>query len=410
MSFDPARIAAVLNALWESDGGWIMLGAAVFTVLLVLVAVVVIVRSRQRDRWVSGLTALVVLAWTSEGLWEVARHTLGLPIGFAIMTFFVFEAMMVSSAMQAERHRRRHGTPGPAGQYVWVLASLTALVVALNAATLVEAVLRFALPLAAAGLWWVGVTAERDSDDDEVRQRRAEAAARREAEWAITPTVVLVWLGLKRPGAVDVTAGERERRIRKMVKAADRYATAEPSSRTARRALRKLRKLARLAAAKDVAEVAARVARTTGIVDLVLPATNAATAPVDAATLAAAWPASPDTDGRDDEPEMAARSGRRGRPTRAVKGGQKRPPHGHDRVAMAADIVAERPDISGGELAERFGLKPRSGRRLKTDAEQFLAALGRWPVAGHNAAMTAANSNGHSVAAVAATTAGGDRS
>lgn len=409
MSFDPARIAAVFNAWWESHGGWIMLGAALFTVLLVVVAVVVIFRSDQRDRWVSGLTALVVLAWTSEGLWEVARHTLGLPIGFAVMTFFVFEAMMVSSAMQAERHRRRHGTPGPAGQYVWVLASLTALVVALNAATLVEAVLRFALPLAAAGLWWVGVTAERDSDDDEVRRRRAEAQARREAEWAITPTVVLVWLKFKRAGVVDVTAGEKERRIRKMVKAADRYATAGPDSRAGRRAGVKLRKLARLAAATDVAEVAARVARTTGIVDLVLPPAAADAAAVNAAILAAGWPASSDSDDRDGEAGMAAHTGRRGRPNRAAKGGQKRPPRGQDRVAMAADIVAERPDISGGELAERFGLKPRSGRRLKTDAEQFLAALGQWPPAGHDAAVTAANSNGHGVATDADTTAGGDR-
>jgi hypothetical protein len=53
-----------------------------------------------------------------------------------------------------------------------VLASTTATVVALNAETLVEALLRFTLPLAAAGLWWVGITAERDDDPDEAKQLR----------------------------------------------------------------------------------------------------------------------------------------------------------------------------------------------------------------------------------------------
>jgi hypothetical protein len=381
---------------WAAYGPVVLTVAAVATVGLVIVAVVAIVRSEQRDRWVSGVTALVVLAWTSEGLWEVARQALGLPVAFAIMTFFVFEAMMVSSAMQAERHRARHGTPGPAGQYVWVLAGVTALIVALNAATLVEAVLRFALPLAAAGLWWVGVTAERDSDTAEVRQRRAEAAARREATWAITPNTALVWLKLKRPGVVDVTAGERERRIQRMVKAADRYATAPAGSRTARRAAAKLRKLARRATARDVTEVAARVARTTGIVELVVPDMTAVTPPVDAAILSASWPAieavtTGEMTAREaamDTPDEAVMTGHRGRRQRSNRAAKTARQRGHDRVQMAADIVATRPDISGAELAERLGLKDRQGRRLKTLAEQRLTALGR-PANGHVPDMTA---------------------
>jgi hypothetical protein len=201
MSVDVARVSEQVNVFWDEYGHAVIFGSGLLLLALVAVLVVKLIRSPQRDRWVAGLTALVVLAWTSEGLWEVAYFTLGLPLAFSIMTFFVYEAMMLTSALQAEQHRRRRGTPGPAGRYVWVLAFITASIVALNAATLVEAALRFTLPLAAAGLWWVSITAERDDEPAEVRARRRAEAARHEATWAITPRTVLVALGVMRPGA-----------------------------------------------------------------------------------------------------------------------------------------------------------------------------------------------------------------
>jgi hypothetical protein len=217
---DLGRIGEQVSAVWDDYGYPLVAGVGVLVVVVVVTAVVKVARSRQRDRAVGGLTAVVVLAWTSEGLWEVARFTLGLPLGFAVMTFFVYEAMMLTCALQAERHRKRHPSPGPAGRYVWVLASITATVVALNAETLVEALLRFTLPLAAAGLWWVGITAERDDDPGEVKQLRAAERARREAIWAISWRRLLVAVGVMRPGAQTLTEAERERRIRQMVTAA----------------------------------------------------------------------------------------------------------------------------------------------------------------------------------------------
>jgi hypothetical protein len=157
---------------------------------------------------------------------------------------------------------------------VWVLAGITATVVALNAASLVEALLRFTLPLAAAGLWWVGITAERADDPDEVKQLRVAEHARREAIWAISWRRLLVAVGLMRPGAQTLSDAERERRIRQMVTAADQLHAASPGSRRAARALQRLRKLARLASANDIATVRARVARTTRIAELVMPAAD----------------------------------------------------------------------------------------------------------------------------------------
>lgn len=276
MSFDINRITGIVNTFWGDYGYALVVGGGVLVVAIVVTAVVKVARSPQRDRAVGGLTALVVLAWTSEGLWEVARFTLGLPLGFAAMTFFVYEAMMLTCALQAERHRKRHPVPGPAGRYVWVLASTTATVVALNASSLVEALLRFTLPLAAAGLWWVGITAERDDDPDEVKQLREAERKRREAIWAISWRRLLVSVGVMRPGAQTLTDAERERRIRQMVTAADKLQSARPGSRRAERAQQRLRRLARLASANDIAAVRARVARTTRIAELVMPAADPA--------------------------------------------------------------------------------------------------------------------------------------
>jgi hypothetical protein len=202
--------------------------------------------------------------------------------------------MMLTSAVQAERHRRRHGTPGPAGRYVWLLATLTATIVALNASTLVEAALRFTLPLAAAGLWWISITAERDDEPEEVTARRAALAARRAATWAITPQTLLVAAGIMRPCVESITDAERQRRIRQMVIAADRLHTAPAGSRRARRSTARLHRHARLASARDIAEVRARVDRATRITDLVLPGNRPAPA---ASTVSTSTPATatPDT-------------------------------------------------------------------------------------------------------------------
>jgi hypothetical protein len=66
---------------------------------------------------------VVAVAVAGAGERPLGGITLGLPLGFAVMTFFVYEAMMITCALQAERHRKRHPSPGPAGRYVWVLAS-----------------------------------------------------------------------------------------------------------------------------------------------------------------------------------------------------------------------------------------------------------------------------------------------
>ncbi len=232
-------------------------------------------RSPHKDRWIDRAAAVVVLAWTSEGMWEVATGPLGFPVPFAVATFFVVEAMLLSAGMRATAHRARTGVPGASGNLVWLLAGVFGAVVALAADTPVEFLLRIALPLGAVSLWWTGLTAERASDTERMRAARARRAEAYQATWAVTPRTLLVRWGLMQPGQSTTTQAQREHQIRRMVELADKATTTTGNRRA--RAVRRLRTLTRTADDAMVAEVATRVRRSARAEHLMVP--NAASTP-----------------------------------------------------------------------------------------------------------------------------------
>jgi hypothetical protein len=253
---------------WHQYGDLAVLVSGGTLALLLTLTIWRFTRSTRKDRWVDRVAAILVLAWTSEGMWEVATQRLGFPVPFAVATFFVVEAMMLASAMRATQHRDTKGVPGPSGTFVWVLAAVFGLVVALNAGSLVEFVMRMALPVAAVGLWWNGLTAERPTDTEEMLAERRRRADAREATWTLTPRSVLVRWGLMKPGKTSTTQAQREHQMRRMVVVADRAAT-----RTGRRrewALRRLQAMTRSADAAMVREVAVRVDRARRAEDLMV--------------------------------------------------------------------------------------------------------------------------------------------
>lgn len=386
MRFDLDRLADGINHAWQVWGSWLVLAAVVATGLLVVHAIVKMVRSRQQARLVSTLTAVIVLAWTSEGLWEVARDTLGLPVAFAVMTFFVFEAMMITAGLQAEEHRRRYGTPGRAGRYVWVLAAGTATVVGLNSATLVEGALRLLLPLLAAGLWWVGITAPRESDTTEILARRAEEEQRQAATWAITPRTLLVRIGWMRPRAQTTTEAEQEYKVRRMVVHADRLQSAGPRSLLGSWAAHRLRRLARQASEADVIAVVDQVTRAAGIealiraigADIVTPATPDTGADMTCAEADAAgghqWLTSPPAGGgqeaavvvaprRTTTPDAEADIARTSPLGAGGRGPDVTTVEGADKGRRVLAILLHDPKLSRKDMAQKLGLSDRTVRR-----------------------------------------------
>lgn len=237
----------------------LLLAALVVTAVFLLITFVVARRRGRVDKWVATLSGYAVLALSAEGMWGVARERLRLPVVLAAAVFFVAEAAMVSSALQAARHYEATtvrdpsgrvitpGHPGKHGRAVWIIAAVAGLIVAANSKNLVEAPLRLALPLAAAMLWWNALTAEGSG--------RPESSS-----WRWTPRRFLLWIGALEPGERDMVAVDRDRRVGTMTAVAHRLHAAPEGSRGRRRAVARLRRLA-LEADEEMIEAVRRRVR-----------------------------------------------------------------------------------------------------------------------------------------------------
>lgn len=383
---DVDRIAAQVNDLWEGYGDLVLVVGAALVVVATFVVVVQVLRKVPVNRLIALVAVGPTLVWTSHGVWNVTVNALGMSPQIAVFAFLVFEAMLLNAGYEAEQHRRRYGTPGPHGRYVWVIALTTGTVASLGDPTMVGSVARFVLPLVAAGLWWTTLTAPRLTDTAEMTAAREARARGRSTTWAVTPRTVLVAAGIMRPGDdLSMSEAERERRIRRMVVLADRVHSTPADGRTHRRAARRLRRLARLATAEDVAEVRARVARAVGVMAEVVPDTES---PAGTQPDPRQRESGTGTDDRADQAGASAPRGQRRRPrtvlhTRAgVRPGQV-----DARQTWLASLQQGRP-ISGGELARLSGVDASTGRRW---VRAWRAELDTTPTGGDAAVSV----NGH---------------
>src|SRR5690554_6135002 len=164
---DVDRIAGQANDLGECYGDLVLVGGAALVVVATFVVAVQVLRKVPVNRLIALVAVGPTLVWTSHGVWNVTVNALGMSPQIAVFAFLVFEAMLLNAGYEAEQHRRRYGTPGPHGRYVWVIALTTGTVASLGDPTMVGSVARFVLPLVAAGLWWTTLTAPRPTDTPE---------------------------------------------------------------------------------------------------------------------------------------------------------------------------------------------------------------------------------------------------
>lgn len=113
----------------------------------------------------------LALLLNAEGMWVIAVDRLKLPAIFAVLVFAVFEiCFLTATSLAAEQYRRTTVyapdgtvvTPGHPGRMLWVaalIAGLSGLVVASNAATFTEQLLRLAIPAIIFLMWWAALTA-----------------------------------------------------------------------------------------------------------------------------------------------------------------------------------------------------------------------------------------------------------
>lgn len=270
MNIDMGKLTTELAAFWDTYGLLITLGLGVLGLALVIASVVLLYKAKNKAKWIDTLAAVVVMLWTSEGLVQVALRW-NLPPAFIGIAFFVFEALMLSSGMEAEDHRKRKGVPGPAGKYVFLIAATSGFVASFGSDNPGLQLFRIVLPVLAVGRWWISLSAERDTDTDEMKAERKRLRDEREATWAITPRTLLIHWGLMKPGRTTTSDAQREHQVNRMTVLADEASTLKPG-RARRRKLRKLRRLTRTATEAMVAEVALRVERADSAEELMLPA------------------------------------------------------------------------------------------------------------------------------------------
>ncbi len=252
----------------------IALGAgAVVTLVLVRAFRVAIQKKENRAKRVANFSAVITMVWTSEGLLNTAITDWGVPWQIAAIGFCVFEAMLVAAWLTAEENRKEYGSPGSAGLYAFLIATVQGAVAASGAGTFGEVFMRLALPPLAVGLAWVLLARPRPTDKEEWKEARAQAAAEREATWVWTPTTILVRWGIRHPGKVTVTEAQRRHRIERMVELVDTIETAagRRGDRVKAKARRKLRTLVRACEPADLAEVALRADRASNFELLLLP-------------------------------------------------------------------------------------------------------------------------------------------
>ncbi|NUS56370.1 MAG: hypothetical protein HOV66_16170, partial [Streptomycetaceae bacterium] len=205
MSFDD------LTALYQANQT-VVTGLA----LLALVGFLLLAANRMRKMTSHRATLLVAnlltvvaaglaTAVSASGMWKFFTDILGdSPLRYAF--FWFIEVALFASALLARARLLRdpaNASTGVDGIAVWVFASLTASLSALDSDSFREVCLRLAAPLVAAWMWERALAAERNA--------RTGTTTRR-IHWTLTAERVFVWLHLAEPQGRDVTEIDRVRR------------------------------------------------------------------------------------------------------------------------------------------------------------------------------------------------------
>ena len=232
--------------LWAAWAGTLL--AAVLAITALVTGVIVTRRAvRTITRYVRALThgrsaedILTVVAATiatgvsAQGMWNFFGDVLHVIWPLRLVFFAFIEVAVVTSAVRARRSMREKYSAGIDGIAVWALATLTAVLSALDAASHAEAVFRLAAPLVAAWLWERGMALER---------RRITGL--KGINWRITPERILVRLGLAEANGRTAAEVDAQRYITgvalAVMHARDLRDTGAPR-RKLDRAVRKLRK------------------------------------------------------------------------------------------------------------------------------------------------------------------------
>ncbi|WP_236642995.1 hypothetical protein [Actinoplanes utahensis] len=273
---------------WQDYAALVLLAAGLLGVVLLIAFAVWAKRSKKPLRPLAlAFSMNLALLLNAEGMWVIAIDQLDLPAIFAVLVFAVFEiCFLTATSLAAEQYRRTSVyasdgtivTPGHPGAMLYIaalIAGLSGVIVASNAATFTEKLLRLAVPCMIFLMWWAALTAA----GQRVRRGRFAYSPRRLAER---------WGWLIPDDDPDLVRMGAERQVRRMVVnyhrvSAGRFPKAWWRSR--------LLKDARTAGEPVVDEVIEQLDRIQRVMDLLVPGAPRIKVPVRDVTGVAGRPA-----------------------------------------------------------------------------------------------------------------------
>ncbi|MEU4619781.1 MFS transporter [Actinoplanes sp. NPDC023801] len=274
---------------WRDYAALVLLAGGLLGVVLLIGFAIWAKRSKKPLRPLAlAFSMNLALLLNAEGMWVIALDQLKLPAIFAVLVFAVFEiCFLTATSLAAEQYRRTSVyasdgtivTPGHPGAMLWIaalIAGLSGVIVASNAVTFTEKLLRLAVPCMIFLMWWAALTAA----GQRVRRGRFAYSPRRLAER---------WGWLIPDDDPDLVRMAAERQVRRMVVNYHRVSAGrfpKPWWRS------RLLKDARTAGEPVVDEVIEQLSRIQRVMDLLVPGAVRINVPVrnPAAPVAAGTP------------------------------------------------------------------------------------------------------------------------
>lgn len=206
-------------AAWAVVGGFIddysdqvVIGAGSVGMLFALVAIRKFVKNNEHDEVAANLGVFLFLVVTTEGMWEVVRHKLGVDPWLAVSMFAAFDVVIYAQGKSAIRKliANNEARIGHHLAIIWALSVAASVTVSFASGNAATWSFRFFAPLVGAALW-----------TQKVLELRKRDGARQESNWIWTPTRLMVRWGWMKPGAADdLTEVLRKRTVEQIVNAA----------------------------------------------------------------------------------------------------------------------------------------------------------------------------------------------
>lgn len=387
MTPDFDRIADQINAVWATYALPLLILATIIAIVGAVLATRAVLRRGAKRVIGFGVVQAGVTVAIVTGVYDFFRLRLDMPTPEAIVLAIFIEASVWGAVGFIVAHARAGGIGfGDAGPFFAFAQAGGGILAVLGSSTTSAAIGRIVIVGFGAYMWYLQLL-------------QVITRAGKRSSWRWTPRRLLLAVGALAPEDTDVVDEAREWQVRRLARSIRWTNSAWPW-----RVLGEwtLTRRAEITTEDVLAEArrrfaAAHVLRSQSRADaptmaaVIKAVTEAATPPpgertpadggadTEAANQADAW--------RSDAGQTTGHGGGHGdRSRRAATAGHVQTAKN---VQRAAVLLRRDPDLSGSGLAKQLKLSPRSGRRLKADAERYLAAV--------TAATAGASVNGHAV-------------